>query len=131
MLYFRTCLHIFLNISKTVRKSAKVDGNFLKLHEICHQWASGEWEANWRDFDGTNRLLVNDPTGEVPGMSRSRKEWVRLNRFRTGVGRCNDWKFKWGQTDDPFCDCGLPQTMKHIVEECPLRSFEGGMMDLH
>ena len=93
--------------------------------------AGAEWEANWRDFDGTNRLLVNDPTGEVPGMSLSRKEWVRLNRFRTGVGRCNDWKFKWGQTDDPFCDCGLPQTMKHIVEECPLRSFEGGMMDLH
>src|SRR5436190_14565851 len=41
--YFRTCLHIFLNISKTVRKSAKVDGDFLKLHEICHQSLYGNF----------------------------------------------------------------------------------------
>jgi len=64
-------------------------------------------------------------------MSLTHKEWVRLNRFLAGVGRCNDWKFKWGQTDDPFCDCGSPQTMNHIVEECPLRAFDGGMVDLH
>src|SRR5436190_19096010 len=32
--YFRTCLHIFLNISKTVKKSAKVNGDFMKLHKF-------------------------------------------------------------------------------------------------
>src|SRR5436190_19993939 len=32
--YFRTCLHILLNMSKTVRKSAKMDGDFLKLHSL-------------------------------------------------------------------------------------------------
>jgi len=40
--------------------------------------------------------------------------------------------FKCGQqTDDPLCDCGAPQIMLQIVEECPLLSFEGGFRDLH
>jgi len=90
------------------------------LNSVLIFSAGTEWEANWRGFDGTNGLLVNDPTGEVPGISLTRKDWLRLNRFPTGDGRCNDWKFKWGQTDDPFCDCGSPQMMNHIDEECPL-----------
>ena len=101
--------------------------------QLCAEEYSpdAQWAAKWQCFNGTNRALVDDPTKEVPGMRLPLKEWVHLNCFRTGVGRCNDWKFKWGQTDDPLCECGVPQTMQHIVEECPLRSFEGGFRDLH
>src|SRR5436190_22821500 len=35
--FFTTSLNILPNISKTVRKSAKVDGDILKLDEICYQ----------------------------------------------------------------------------------------------
>jgi len=31
----------------------------------------------------------------------------------------------------PFCDCGQRQTMKHIVDTCPLTKFEGGLNLLH
>src|SRR5436190_21867310 len=35
--FFTTSLNILPNISKTVRKSSKVDGDILKLDEICYQ----------------------------------------------------------------------------------------------
>ena len=89
------------------------------------------WYDQWETFDGTNEMLVNDPANEVYGMSLPRKEWSLLNRFRTGVGRCNSWKFKWGQSVDPSCDCGVRQTMHHIAEKCHLRSFSGGLRGLH
>jgi len=36
---------------------------------------------------------------------------------------------KWNFVDDPSCDCGASeQTMMHIVNECPSRAFEGGLV---
>jgi hypothetical protein len=35
---------------------------------------------------------------------------------------------RWGFEDSGSCDCGHPQqTMDHIVNDCPLRSFDGGL----
>ena len=63
-----------------------------------------------------------DPTTPVGGMDLPRREWSVLNRCRTNVGRCNFWKAKWGQ------DCGADyQTMNHIVNDCSLRAFSGGL----
>ena len=89
------------------------------------------WGSLWDSFDGRNEFLVSDPTRAVRGMDLPRKEWTYLNRFRTGVGRCNYWKYRWGQTLDQSCDCGDVQTMTHIVNDCPLRSFPGGLVGLH
>ena len=30
-----------------------------------------------------------------------------------------------------LCFCGIGQTVKHIVEECPIPKFEGGIAKLH
>jgi len=40
-----------------------------------------EWEEKWQGFDGTNRLLVDDPTREVPGMNLLRKRVGALKSF--------------------------------------------------
>jgi len=40
--------------------------------------------------------------------------------------------FKWGLGTSSGCQCGDPnQTISHIVEECPLFSFGGGLGGLH
>jgi len=36
-----------------------------------------------------------------------------------------------GIRDDPFCACGDKQTVSHIVNECPLTKFRGGIQALH
>ncbi|VVC30428.1 Hypothetical protein CINCED_3A018695 [Cinara cedri] len=55
-----------------------------------------------------------------------------INRIRTGQGRCGSLLFKWRYKDSAACDCGeVEQTMKHIVESCPRRSFEQGTEGIH
>jgi hypothetical protein len=31
----------------------------------------------------------------------------------------------------PICSCGQKHTIKHIVEECPLMKFSGGIEEIH
>ncbi|VVC35567.1 Hypothetical protein CINCED_3A018421 [Cinara cedri] len=31
----------------------------------------------------------------------------------------------------PLCSCGTEETIKHIVEECPITKFEEGIAKLH
>ena len=64
----------------------------------------------------------------LPGFNLKRKEWSRLNRLRCGQGRCNYLMFKWKIIESPMCDCSLcDQTMDHIISECPLHKFSGGL----
>jgi len=58
---------------------------------------------------GDNVLIYQDASG-----------LRALNRFRTGQGRSGVNLVRWGQATDPTCGCGAPQTMSHIVNECPL-----------
>jgi hypothetical protein len=38
---------------------------------------------------------------------------------------------RWGFVESPACDCGAEeQTMRHIVEDCPLRLFDDGLTGL-
>lgn len=67
---------------------------------------------------------------DTTGTNLDRQKWVKLNRIRSGYGRCGDSLHKWGLADSPSCDCGAPrQTIKHIREECPLRPFQGRWSD--
>lgn len=90
------------------------------------------WASCWDSYTGRNNFLVSDPCTALCGMDLSRKQWTYLNRFRTGVGRSNSWKHKWGLADNQSCDCGEEaQTMEHIVNDCPLRAFSAGLVGLH
>lgn len=73
-----------------------------------------------------------DPTEKVSGYNLPRKLWSKLNRLRTGQGRCASCLFLWNFISSPACDCGEDQqTMIHISDHCPIRSFNGGITELN
>ena len=81
--------------------------------------------------DVPNKSLINDPTIQLPGMDLPRGQWSLLNRFRSDPGPCRSSMHQWGYIASPLCDCGEQQTMRHIVNECPLTCFDGGISELH
>ena len=76
--------------------------------------------------------LVTDPTCPQPGFTLPRRQFVTLNRLRCGQARCAESLHRWGVIASPACPCGEShQTTRHIVEECPLTAFPGGLQRLH
>ncbi|UYV75545.1 hypothetical protein LAZ67_13000573 [Cordylochernes scorpioides] len=92
---------------------------------------SEAWTNSWISSDIPNKNLVTSPSVKIPGFSLPRREWVLLNRFRTGQGRCAELMKLWGYTKDPNCACNVPQSMSHILDDCPLYKFNGGISNLH
>ena len=61
-----------------------------------------------------------------------RRQFVTLNRLRCGQARCAESLYRWGVIASLACPCGEShQTTRHIVEECPLTAFPGGLRHLH
>ena len=89
------------------------------------------WRTRWLIVDVPNKSLINDPTIQLPGMDLPRGQWSRLNRFRSDAGPCGNGMHEWGYIASPLCDCSEYQTMRHIVNECPLTSFDDGISELH
>ena len=84
-----------------------------------------------REFFNVLKFLVADPTIQLPGMDLPRGHWCVLNRFRTDAGPCRSSLHKWGYLASPLCDCGEPQTMRHMIDDCPLSHLDGGIKALH
>jgi hypothetical protein len=98
-------------------------------HHCC---AVDYWKAAWQDVDIFNKNLIEDPTKQIPGFDLPRKIWCKLNRFRTGHGKCNNMLFHWNIRENPSCECSAEkETIQHIVEECPLTKFQQGFSKLH
>jgi hypothetical protein len=91
---------------------------------------SRAWTDYWSAALPVNDYLMVDPNSHLPGFDLARHEWVLLNRFTTTQGRCASLKHRWGYMDSPVCDCGQ-QTMSHIVNKCPIRRFNGGLVELN
>ena len=89
------------------------------------------WRTRWQIVDVPNKSLINDPIIQLPGMDLPRGQWSLLNRFRSDAGPCRNSMHEWGYIASPLCDCGGDQTMRHIVNECPLTCFDGGISELH
>ena len=79
----------------------------------------------------SNYDLINDPSCRLPGYDLPRAQWSVLNRFRSGHGPCRDMKFKWGVVSNNLCNCGAVHSMSHIVNDCPITKFSGGLSSLH
>lgn len=89
-----------------------------------------QWRTSWNNTVAEEIHQLPCIDTPPPGFELPRRSWVALNRIRTKFGNCADMKFKWGMISSPECDCGAErQTMKHIVEECPLRSYPGNVQD--
>ena len=78
-----------------------------------------------------NEWLIDDPCKRVYGMDESRKRWCALNRFRTNHGCCGDLEYRWGRRLSALCEYGELQTMSHIVNDCVLSEYPGGLIELH
>lgn len=90
------------------------------------------WQSSWDAFSDPQKDLINNPTSKPAGFNSDRQVWVRLNRFRTGYGCSNHHLFKWGLKESPACECGAEdQTLSHIVNDCRLHSFPGGLRELN
>jgi len=90
-----------------------------------------QWREDWSSASVLNHTTVTDPTIRQPGFHLPRHTWSLMNRFWTGQGPCRVNLHKWGLTQSPSCDCGHRQTMNHIVDTCPLTTFERGLNLLH
>jgi len=44
-----------------------------------------------------------------PGVTLSRRAWVRLNCLLTGVGRFRSSLYKWGMASSAACECGAEE----------------------
>ncbi|UYV80643.1 EIF3B [Cordylochernes scorpioides] len=84
-----------------------------------------------RSFPPQQVIQCEHLVSEKASFSLPRREWVLLNRFRTGQGRCAELMKLWGYTKDPNCACNVPQSMSHILDDCPLYKFNGGISNLH
>ena len=91
------------------------------------------WKSEWAVAEVFNHHLIEDPTVKVPGFDLSRQLWCKLNRIRTGHGRCNSMLSKWNVVPSPYCsNCNnVEETISHIVQECPLTKFNDGFDGLH
>ena len=107
-------------------KSRNPVWEFLDIHLDMEK----QWLMQWTDAS-VNTALIKDPTKKLPGFELPRTIWTTTNRIRTEQGRCNYLLHKWGMTESPLCDCGEPQTVRHIVEYCPRRKFDGGIPGIH
>ena len=73
------------------------------------------------------------PPGQFlpPGADLPRKQWVRLNRLRSGTARVGDTLQRWGLQESAACACGHPnQTVQHIVSDCKLLKPPGNISSL-
>jgi hypothetical protein len=88
------------------------------------------WQEEWARKKPGEGAHLESARNLIAGMNQPRKIWTRLNRARTRQGRCKDLMYKWKLVDDPNCDCGEGvQSMSHIIEECPLRKYDGDPKD--
>lgn len=87
------------------------------------------WKQHWQEHCPP-KCQSFMTTEKPPGFNQPRKVWTTLNRIRTGHGRSADALYKWGKIPTPNCDCGAEkQTVRHIVEECPVRAYKGTFKD--
>jgi hypothetical protein len=78
-----------------------------------------------------NCQRIMDSNVRPPGFDLRRHNCVLLNRFQTEQERCAHFMHRWGFVKSPACDCcAEEQTMRHIVDDCPLRLFADGLTKL-
>ena len=63
-----------------------------------------------------------------PGADLPRKQWVRLNRLRSGTARVDETLQRCGMQEAASCPCGHPtQTVEHVVTDCVLHKSPGDL----
>ena len=78
-----------------------------------------QWKHDWQETTKPAQFTIPLGINIPPGADLPRREWVTLNRLRTGVGRFGASMYRWGLSPSAACLCGAPeQTADHILSEC-------------
>ena len=90
-------------------------------------WVIDRWQEEWGRFQTVLHNFIESPSTTPSGHDLdSRKAWSQLNRLRSGCGRTKHFMKMIGASDDDKCECGLVQTINHILFECPVLSPPNG-----
>lgn len=85
-------------------------------------------KPSWMTFENITLPYLPDNKWKNIWHRASVRNNVYLVRIRTGHGNCVHFLNLWNRVDSTNCDCGATdQTMLHIVNDCPLRKFSGGI----
>ncbi|UYV74639.1 hypothetical protein LAZ67_12000374 [Cordylochernes scorpioides] len=85
------------------------------------------WKYGWKKWRAKRGKKTAAPNMEYKRCSSCIPEALT----GTGQGRCAELMKLWGYTKDPNCACNIPQSMSHILDDCPLYKFNGGISNLH
>ena len=90
------------------------------------------WKTTWERTTRPEQFTLTRQTKTPAGSELPRKEWVTLNRLRTGVGQFNSNMHRWGLRPSAACVCGeAEQTAHHILNGCRILRPPDGRVDLH
>ena len=90
------------------------------------------WDQSWIQGVPPGHDLVTNPTCPQSEFTLPRRQFVTLNRLRCGQARCAESLYRWGVITSHACPFGESQhTTRHIIGECPLTAFPGGLRRLH
>jgi hypothetical protein len=104
-----------------VQTDVVIDSSKVAFSQICVEY--DVFFNSWLRH-GQHRYLSTMIWLWIPIFDLRKHNWVLLNRFRTEQGRFVHLMQRWGFVESSACDCGAKeQTMRHIVDDCPLRFF--------
>ena len=107
--------------------------NIITTHPLSPSWTLNRWKEAWSTSSTRLPDFIETPSFRPTGWDLPRGAWVQLNRLRTGCGRNASFLHRIGATSSNLCQCGRPQTINHIIRDCPdFRPPKGGqgLMDL-
>ena len=94
---------------------------------LSTSWVEQKWQGEWRSSHTTLHTFIESPSTEPSGHHLSRKAWTRLNHLRTGWGRTRSFLKMVGACENDLCECGAPQTIPHLLQECPIFKPPNGL----
>ena len=95
------------------------------------QWTDFKWSTEYSECSSDLRAFIPRTSTRPMAMGMPRSSWVRLNRFRAGVGCFQSFMHKWGLAPTSNCECGAAeQTAEHIVLTCPVHRAPTGIRGL-
>ena len=94
-----------------------------RMHSLANEnnstspktWADTTWKRRWNKLDYRLKEFIPQPSSKPPGHDLNRRNWVLLNRIRSGYGRYASFMHRVGLSDSPNCICGEIQTPQHIL----------------
>ena len=89
-------------------------------------WADTTWKKRWDKSNYRLKQYIPQPSDKPPGHDLNRRNWVLLNRIRSGYGRYASLMHRVGLSDSPNCVCGEIQTPQNVLI-CPRIGIKGNI----